>query len=168
MKLVITALFALLLLNGTTVFADAEIIEATQEVDILSFFDYAWRIAVGIGAASTIIASQAAKRFVKGLTFDNITDLSIAVIEKLSKSPDKLTAIIVGLSKVPAVKKAFEDGKQVLLSRLNQIEQALIDERIKLNSGILSEDDEKLILELMGKLQSEKVRLLELYASKTS
>ena len=167
MKLLITALFALYVFTGAApLLADtAEVVEAT--FDPIQLWDYAWRVAVSFGGTMTILLSARARTFLKTLTFDRFVDIGVAIIEKLSKTPERAQAIFTGLMKAPIAKDAFEQGKAILLTRINQIDERILDLQIKVESGLVDERAAD-IHKLIEKLHAEKVRLLELHASKTS
>ena len=164
MKLLIAALFGAFLFSGSLPLL-ADTVELVEEpaFDPLALWDYAWRTAVPFGGVFTIILSARARTFLKGLTFDQFVEIGISIIERLSKTPARAQAIFAGIMQAPFAKKGFEQGKALLLTRINQIDEQILEWQIKIDSGLV---DEKVndILKLIEKLQAEKVRLLELHA----
>lgn len=163
MKILILGILFVGLFNATPVFADtAELLEETA-FDVMAFWDYAWRIVISAGGLFTIVLSSQARRFLKGLTFDQFQEIGLGIIERLAKTPERAQAIFTGLLSTPFGKSAFDTGKEFLLSRINQIDEHILDLQIKANSGLV-DDQLPAINALIQKLQAEKVRLLELHA----
>ena len=165
MKILILTVF-LLLFSATPVLADT--VEVVEEAfDVMAFWDYAWRIVVSSGGFFTIVLSIQARKFLKGLTFEQFQELGLAMIERLVKTPERLQAIFTGIVATPFGRSAFDTGKEFLLSRINQIDEHILDLQIKANSGLV-DDQLPAINALVKKLEAEKVRLLELYAKNSN
>lgn len=165
MKILILTVF-LLLFSATPVLADT--VEVVEEAfDVMAFWDYAWRIVVSSGGLFTIVLSIQARKFLKGLTFEQFQELGLSMIERLVKTPERLQAIFTGIVATPFGRSAFDTGKEFLLSRINQIDEHILDLQIKANSGLV-DDQLPAINALVKKLEAEKVRLLELYAKNSN
>lgn len=168
-KLLTIAVIILLLTNATPIFAATEaaiIAEETEGVETLQILDYAWRIAALVGFTFTTYVGYAARGFLKKLTPERTIQIVSAAILRLGRDPKQLTSILEAAVQVPLIRDKLEEGKVFAKTRLNQIDEKVLDYETRIKSGLLDPEEADRHREFIARLLTEKIGLQK-YAQNT-
>jgi len=170
-KILIFAFIAAVALNPALIFAEELVTEGAIEAgnfDPAVVLDYSWRFLAVVAFGFTTYLARNARQFLLNLTPERTVDIISSSLEKIGKSPESLKNILEALIQVPIVREKFDESKLFIDTRINEIDERLVDYRIKLESGLLTEEQAAAVQELIGKLFEEKQRLIEQNAKKSS
>jgi len=170
-KFLIFSFIAAIALNPAFIFAEELATEGAIGIEGLTpseILDYSWQFLAIVAFGFTTYLARNARQFLLNLTPERTIDIISSAIEKIGKSPERLKVILQALIEVPLVREKFEESKLFIDTRINEIDVRLVDYRIKLESGLLTEEQAKAVQELIGKLFEEKQRLIEQNAKNPS
>ena len=164
MKKIVFVMFIFAVLFSSISIGAEELIEESQEaIEFEQVLIWGKNALLSITGLLGVLVGLKAKKFISTLTDDKIVNIFERVIERFSepKKAETLKAfvnIIVGL---PVIKKFFEDTRELALSKLDQLENEILEWEAKIETGILSEDLAKRAHEHIAKLKDRKLKLLE-------
>lgn len=168
-KLILLAAFLFLASPATLYAATESAITGsgiTEDAGLVDILDYSWRILALVAFAFTTYLGQYARKFLKQLTPERATDLVAGAIEKLGRSPETLKKILAAAFTVPEIRAKFDEAKTFAKTRINEIDEHILNYRIKVESGLLSDDRVAEVNRLIEKLYEER-KELEDHAQKT-
>lgn len=134
----------------------------TETMEIFS--TYVLPVLYGLGSLLLISVAGKAKKMLKTLTLDDVTDFAVKFIEKLTNKPAVLAGFIKTIAGLDVTKKAFNDGKVLLVSQINLIESQIESIESKLNMGIYEDKDRAKAVQLLAALKQDKAELEKLNA----
>lgn len=171
-KFIIFGIALFIALNPALIYAEELVtegaIEAAGSWDPTTVLDYAWRFLAVVAFGFTTYLARNARRFLLNLTPEKTIELISGSLERIGRSPEKLRVILDALIQVPLVREKFNESKLFIDTRIHEIDDRLLDYRIKLESGLLTDEQAAAVQELIGKLFDEKQKLIEEHAKTNS
>lgn len=135
----------------------------TETMEIFS--TYVLPVLYGLGSVLLISVASRAKKMLKTLTLDDVTNFAVKFIEKLTNKPTVLAGFIKTIAGLDVTKKAFDNGKVYVVSQIHSLESQIMSLQDKLDMGIYEDSAKRAeAVKLLAALRQDKAELEKLNA----
>jgi len=131
---------------------------------IETYSSYVLPILYGLGSVLLLNVGARARKMLKSLTLEDVTEFAVKFIEKLTNKPAVLAGFIKTVSSLDVSKKAFDSGKVLLISQIHSLESQIMSIEDKLNMGVYEGDARTKAIAMISKLKQDIAELEKLNA----